>query len=187
MALSQLLSYVNRGGDSVLQLEASLGAHIICQGDGTFWTDGDPVAVQSFINAWSPLPNNKTQKLAALTQVYGGKFLAGRTLTVGTVTANYQIDPASISNIQAEGTIAGDVVNNTPGAPVWDPNYFWIAANNSHTPMTAAQCFAFAGNVRAYVRGLILQNRALKDAIAAATTQAQLDAIDVTAGWPSNP
>jgi phage terminase large subunit-like protein len=63
-------------------------------------------------------------------------------------------------------------------------HFAWIAADNSHVAMDAAQMYAFGRAAGAYVSTCVLRLRAIKDAIAAAADQAALDAIDVTAGYP---
>lgn len=112
---------------------------------------------------------------------------AGRVITVQSVQSvqkTYQIDDASRSDITGAGALAlaSIALNGT-----WPAGFYWIAADNSHQPMAAADCVAFAQSVGAYYTGLVVTCRALKDASAALTTVAQCDAFDVTQGWPSNP
>jgi hypothetical protein len=51
---------------------------------------------------------------------------------------------------------------------------------------TAQDMRNFALAARSYVAGLILNNRATKDAVAAASDMAAIKAIDITSGWPSD-
>lgn len=134
--------------------------------------------------AWAKTNSAGDGLLDQLAVLFAGKIAAGRVYNDG---KTYQIDPASQANISAMGSIAASVVNSAPGAAPWPANFTWIAADNSQTPMNAAQMYAFAQNVAGYVSALILNNRALKTAIASASTMKALQAIDITSGWPSNP
>jgi hypothetical protein len=98
--------------------------------------------------------------------------------------ALYQIDPASQQNIAAMGSLASASVAN-PAAIPWPGGFYWRDANNDHQPMTAAQMLAFAATIANYVSTCILHCASIKDGIRAATTIAAVEAIDVTAGYPS--
>ncbi|MBN9568690.1 MAG: DUF4376 domain-containing protein [Alphaproteobacteria bacterium] len=93
---------------------------------------------------------------------------------------NYQIDDASRANINAAATMA------MVAPDAWSGDFYWIASDNSHVPMTAAEVIAFGLNAGDYYTAMIFTNRAHKDAIAALTTISTCDAYDVTAGWPAN-
>jgi len=68
----------------------------------------------------------------------------------------------------------------------WPTGFGWRAADNSAYPLaTAGDMIAMALAIGAYVSALIVRAGALQDAIAAATTHAGLDAIDIAAGWPA--
>ena len=123
----------------------------------------------------------KVAKKAAVDAQLAALYTAG--WTYGGVM--YQIDPDSQANITAMGALASASVAGVPGAAAWPAGFYWIAADNSHEAMTAAQMFAFAQAVAGHVSALILFGRGLKDQIDAATTAAAVDAIDVTTGWPA--
>jgi hypothetical protein len=157
---------------------------------------GDIDAAQTFLAAFvgsaQQLAHNQAASLASLGLQYVGLFAAGFNYSVpGDASGlhNYQIDPASIGNITAAGSWATSLVALTsvpsPLAP-WPNNFIWIDSVNVAVPMTAEQCAAFATAAGAYVTALILNNRALKTAISAAPDMATLQAIDITAGWPTN-
>ncbi|MEQ8346143.1 MAG: hypothetical protein RIB84_00600 [Sneathiellaceae bacterium] len=67
----------------------------------------------------------------------------------------------------------------------WDTDFGWRTADDDRYALaTPAAMLAFALAISAYLTALIIQHGALHDAIEAAEDHADLDAIDVTAGWP---
>lgn len=86
----------------------------------------------------------------------------------------------AVDNVTA---IAAGIANGQ-GLPasVTSPGY-WDAANAPH-PFTSAEFITFATAMRDHFAALLATARGLKDQVAAATTTAAVDAIDVTAGWP---
>jgi len=96
----------------------------------------------------------------------------------------YQIDSASQAKITAMGALAQSIIVETPGAPAWPAGFGWIAADNSLVPMTAPEMFAFAATVAGFVAAATLNLRTIKTAIAAAGSIADVEAIDVAAGYP---
>lgn len=67
----------------------------------------------------------------------------------------------------------------------WDSGFGWRTADDDRYPLaTPAAMLAFALAVSAYLTAMIVQHGALHDAIEAADTHADLDEVDVTAGWP---
>ena len=169
------INYVEKGYGLHAAIQAA--GHSLQQRSGAWVSDND-AAVQAIIDAYI----GTSDKLAALATHYASVIAAGRAYN-GTT---FQIDAASQAGISAMGALAASLLANTPGAAAWPAGFYWIAADNSHVAMDAAGMYAFAQNVAAYVSALVLTNAALKGQIAAATTQAALDAIDVTSGWPAN-
>jgi hypothetical protein len=98
--------------------------------------------------------------------------------------ALFQIDPDSQGQMAAMGIMALGSITDAAGSP-WPAGFYWVAADNSHVAMDAPTMYAFGRAVAGYVSACILRLRAIKDAIAAATDQPTLDAIDVTAGYPA--
>ncbi len=139
-------------------------------------------SLSSYVGSAAQLAWNQNLQQEALATLYGSKFVAGFNYN----TENFQIDPASQSNIASMGSLAAAVVNNTPGALAWPSSFFWIASNNSQVPMTAAQMYAFSQAVASYVSALVVNNFSLKQSIAAAATMTALQAINITSGWPTN-
>ncbi|HUN49984.1 MAG TPA: DUF4376 domain-containing protein [Candidatus Sulfotelmatobacter sp.] len=169
------IAYVEKGYGLHLAIQAA--GHSLVQRNGV-WVADDDAAVQAIIDGYI----GTSDKLAALAAQYAALYTAGRNYA----GKNYQIDAASQGSISAMGALAAAVLANTPGAAAWPTGFYWIASDNSHVAMAAADMYAFAQNVAAYVSTLVLTNAALKAAISACTTQAELDAIDVTPGWPAN-
>jgi hypothetical protein len=123
--------------------------------------------------------NRQARTLLATTQM-DARIAAGL-IWSGTL---FQIDPDSQTRIAAMGALALGSITDPAGSP-WIDGFYWVAADNGHVPMDAATTYAFARAVALHVSGCILRLRAIKDAIAGATDQAALDAIDVTAGYPT--
>jgi len=91
----------------------------------------------------------------------------------------YQIDTFSQFRLAALGGIAS-----------WRPNLFpagfaWITKNNSQVQMDQNTLMDLAGTVAGYESRCRTRLRDIKDAILAAPDVAAVDAIDVTAGYPS--
>lgn len=177
MSLQPVQNWNDKGNASAL-VAAIEAAGISLANVGGVWMASDPVAAQAIIDAFDPLPMNRAGKLMQVDGAFGAKLASGYSYG-GKL---YQIDPDSIANINAMGALAIGVLSNASGAQPWPDGFYWIAADNSHTPMDAEGCYTFAQAVAGYVSALILKRRALKDAVAAAATQADLDAIDIAAG-----
>jgi hypothetical protein len=142
------------------------------------WMSSNDAAVQAIIDSYI----GTSDSLAALAAQYAALIAAGRNFD----GSAFQIDPASQANISAMGALAAAVLANTPGAAPWPSGFYWLSGSNAQVPMDAPTMYAFAQNVAAYVSALVLTNAALKAAINAATTQAALNAISLTTGWPGN-
>lgn len=96
----------------------------------------------------------------------------------------YQIDDMSQMRITALAVKAQRAIDQAPGA-TWEQNFHFIAADNTAVPFTAEQFGPFADAASNVVIARRLHARDLKDQLLAAQTIEELDAIDVTAGWPS--
>lgn len=184
------------------------GGHTIITDQDGWWTE-DAAAVQSiidtFVGSAAELTAHKSAKLLVLEEQYTSIIAAGRlySVTGGTDATQhtYQIDDVapvdpstktptrrdSQSTITTMGQWAANVVNGVPNTAPWPSNFEWQDANNLGVPMTAAQCYAFSQNVAAYVAACEMSFFSLRAQISAQTTASAVDAIDVTAGWPSNP
>jgi hypothetical protein len=125
------------------------------------------------------LPDNRLAKRNAAADHFAALMAAGFTYS----GALFQIDSPAQAQIAAMGVMALGSITDPAGSP-WPAGFYWIAADNSHVAMDAAQMYAFGRAAGAYVSTCVLRLRAIKDAIAAAADQAALDAIDVTAGYP---
>lgn len=192
--------------DGFVAAVTAAGQHISSGPDG--WHVDDAATAQAIFNSFAgsaaqlahaKANANGTGKFNQLAAIYFGKFAAGFNYTgPDGVKRTFQIDAQSQFNIDVQANASlGAIINSValvtqPGsgleAETWDANSYFIAADNSHmaTPL-ARDMRAFALATRGYVSALILNNRALKDRIAAATDMATLNAIDITAGWPANP
>jgi hypothetical protein len=138
------------------------------------WQCSDEAGVQIIIDGYDSssarLSFHQGLKLDELSSVFEAKVLAGLTHQ----GAVFQIDEQSRANIAAMATFA---ISANLGGP-WPKDFYWIAADNTHVPMSSTEMLAFAQAAGAYVSSLILKQRGVKDAIAAATSVAEVDAID---------
>lgn len=134
--MNPLPNYTNLGGNSLLDLEAALGA-IVLNEAGAWFTTGDPVAVQNWLNAYHgssfELASAKAAKQALLDAEFDANFDLAKFIRAGTAT---NITAANV------GTFLATITNNY---------------------------------------------RSLRAQIAAASTVAAVQAINIASGWPSNP
>jgi hypothetical protein len=94
----------------------------------------------------------------------------------------YQLDDTSQARITALVVKADRFLAALPGA-TWSGKF--IAADNSENTFTAAEFAAFAEAASDVVIARRLYAREVKNTILAAADVAALDAINVSAGWPS--
>jgi hypothetical protein len=172
------------------------------------WEASDAAAAQRVLDGYDPLPESKAAKLAALYALYAEKQAEGRSYAVpGDATGAhvYQIDEvptatrqSSLQAIDQVKEMGSDALSNGLTGTAWDPvnpNVFkFYDASNVGVAMTPQQAADFARNISVYVNGLKQNLLRLAGLIAAAATQSELDAIDITVmaapgvpGWPSNP
>lgn len=209
-ALAQSYQEIMNGSDGsgkVAALEA-VGLSVECNSKQG-WMVSDAAQAQTVLDGYSgsaaELSFAQKQKIAALEAQYESVIAAGRfySVTGGADAAqhNYQIDEVppfdeatgkptrrdSQGTISTMGSWAGNVVNGVAGTAAWPANFVWRDADNALVPMTAAQCYAFTQDVASYVAAMFGAYCALYARIMGAATAADVNAIDVTAGWPSNP
>lgn len=169
------------------------------------WTSDDDSAVQAIIDGYNALPWYQETQIALLEARYASVIAAGRLYSVagGSDPSQhpYQIDEvapidpttflptrrASQDTITSVGAWAGDIILNVPGVAPWPATFAFRDANNAMVPMTADQAYAFTQNVLTYVQKVDANYFGLATAIMTATTQAAVQSVDVTLGWPSNP
>lgn len=143
-------------------------------------------AAQAIIDTESDwLPQTQARLKAQLAVIVADIIAAGRYVTVAGTQKLYQIDPASLAKVAGAGSLAMSCIS--PFTGTWSQGFEWIAADNSYQPMSATDCIAFAQNIGAYDTAITMNNRALKNAIEAATSASTLNALNLNSGWPSNP
>jgi hypothetical protein len=148
--------------------------------DGTVIGRGDVVVNGALVRYVPTLGDAKAAKTALAEANMQARIAAGFTWS-GKL---YQIDADSQTRIAAMGALALGSIADPAGSP-WNAGFYWVAADNSHVPMDAAATYAFARAVALYASGCILHLRTIKDTVADAADQAALDAVDVTAGYPT--
>lgn len=152
--------------------------------ENNVWISTDDTAVQAIIDSYNQVAYEQTQICGTVDALFQTKLGLGFVYTDG---KTYQIDLASQAKIAGAGAMALGVIAGAVGTDSWPAGFYWIAEDNTHTAMTAAQCYAFAQAVGQYVSLLVYSARAIKDNILAQTTVAAVDGIDITQGWPPNP
>lgn len=90
----------------------------------------------------------------------------------------FDIDEKSRNNITAMSTAVA------AGVPL-PPNFVWRTYTNSEFPMDAKTLLDFAGLAMAYVNAVYVFSWIKKHEITQLNTLEDLDAYDVTTGWPN--
>jgi hypothetical protein len=96
----------------------------------------------------------------------------------------YSIDyPQSYIDITAEGSLAASALSQ-PSIVTW-PGTGWFDMGGTNRPFTASQFLQFSAAVADYVKTCYINLQSILQTIAAASTVGGVQAIDVTAGYPS--
>lgn len=137
------------------------------------------VPAEKRAEARAPLSTRRLAMKAAAQAAFGARLAAG--FAWGGKVA--QIDPASQALIVAQSARASAA---KAGDVAW-PDYFaWRMADNSWLGMELPQdMLDFAEGAADYVLALRVRYWQIVDAIAAADSHADLDAVDLSAGWPA--
>lgn len=138
---------------------------------------------------FKPLDETKAEKVSLVEADKEARISAG--FTFGTPPILYQSRPEDRENLAGSSTaaLAAMVGGAQPGNLRWhggDADFQWIAADNSMTPMDAQTVFALGQAAMAHKKAHIFAAFAIKRAIEAATTAAEVAAIDINTGWPPN-
>lgn len=160
---------------------------------GYTWELGDPQAVQvngvwqqNWVQVVVPLATAQAQAIAQVGAIYLEKIAAGFTYNGVTVG----ILPADIQNITAmAATAMANIQAASLGitAPAWPSNFAWLPqGSGASLPLTAPEMITFGAAASHYVSSLILYADSLIAQIQAATTASAVQAIDITAGWPTS-
>jgi hypothetical protein len=90
-----------------------------------------------------------------------------------------QIDDTGRANIAAVAVRALGVALGLPGM-LWSEDFFWRTADNSPLPLTAAKMLAMGQAAADQYTALVYRRGALKDAVDAAATAEDVEAIDTS-------
>lgn len=165
------------------------GHQAVTEPDG--WLCDDLAAVQAIIAAYSgsaaELKYWQAQTIEAVQAQYASLIAAGCIITVNGTNYTMALDSADLQHYDAEALTA--LTQGQPGVPEWDPNEFWLAADDvTMIPMaTATAAITAAVTIRTYFKALVKNAATLVGQISAATSVAQVQAISPASGWPSNP
>ena len=114
----------------------------------------------------------------ALKQIVNAIRQEKRELGLTYRTKTFQIDAESVQNVLMTATLviggrlSGDIT--------------WRTADNTDLVLTPVQFARLLDLVQDYIKQLLSHSHALKDSIDAATSEGELDAIDLYGGWPGN-
>jgi hypothetical protein len=163
-----MIQYVEKG----IGLHDAIRAagHWLDHRDGV-WVSSDDVAVQAIIDGYDELAAAKAQKLAALAELRWKKE------TGGALVAGLPVATDDRSQLKITGArLAADA----------DPDYTvnWKVGAGAFVALTAAQIIAISDAVRAHVQACFDREDALATEINAAATIADVEAVDITTGWP---
>lgn len=136
--------------------------------------------------ATKPVADLQAAKKAAALAVFAAKIAAGRNYG----GHNWQLGTdktgtPAILNLTAMAAKAEASLRDSVANP-WPEGFTFRSSANVNVARTAQQMFDLASDVGEYVRALRMRLWAINDAADAAQDKAALDAIDETAGWPSN-
>lgn len=153
-------------------------------GEGPYirdWTSELPQPSMAELEAAvPPIETSRATKLAAIVRRVAAKLAAGA--PVGGL--HVALDDGSRADMTAMGTTA---IAAASGALPWPDSYSqgWITVENIRIPLpTPADGLGLAATVGNHYAQIRQHGRDLKDLTEAATTLADLGAIDETAGWP---
>lgn len=184
MALTVYPGFVNQSG----LVEALAAAGIAVATDGTTWEVSDLAKAQSIAASYSPLSYVQRQKVTAAGALLEQKIAAGFTYNGVTVdiTGTASIPGSATGNISAMAAIASDTIAGTITTP-WPVNFAWVGMGTTATiPLSTPQAMVqFAAAAGHYKSALIQYANQLQAQIEAATTVTAVQAIDITAGWPT--
>lgn len=147
--------------------------------EGIIWRDPQDRTMPSKVDVERQIASiAKREKIAAAFEaaVAGGVSHRGKII---------QVDDASRSNIISMALTAKLVIDNTAGVawPADMTNVGWRTKDNTYLPMTAPQMVAMALACMQRFMAMRYRFGALKDALAAARTVAEVEAIDASSGW----
>lgn len=94
-----------------------------------------------------------------------------------------QLDPESRGNIGALAAVAALAEQGKAEWPAMLESKGWRALDNTHLPVTAAEMLTLSLAAMAQFVAIRFHASALKDALAAARTAPDVEAIDASIGW----
>jgi len=150
-----------------------IGAAAVCQYDGQEELAEDHADLLAYL-----LKGRKRDRLGEVAAELNKRNAAGFVYQ----GKPYQLDDASQARITALVVKADRAAAGLPGA-TWSGKF--IAADNTEVTFTASEFAAFAEAASDIVIARRLYAREIKNTILAAADVAALDAINVSAGWPS--
>lgn len=149
----------------------------------------DLTKAQSVVAAYNPLPYTQQQKITALGALLEQKIGAGFTYSsvLVDITGTASIPGSATGNISAMASIAGDTIAGII-TTAWPSTFAWIGMGTTATiPLSTPQAMVqFAAAAGHYKSALIQYANQLQAQIEAATTVTAVQAIDITAGWPTS-
>lgn len=127
-----------------------------------------------------PIADARAAKLAAIVATADALLSAGAPRS----GLHISVDDGSRADLTAMAATASAAL---AGAVAWPESYArgWITTENERIPLaTPAEGLTLAATVGDWYARLVQRRRDLKDAVLAAATIGELDAIDIDTGWP---
>ena len=162
--------------------DAFLAAGISCQWQNGSLLVSDLSAAQSLAASYNPLPAIQQQALATVQATLATKLAAGLAIGSNVIA----IDAAAQTEIAALAILALATISGTATTP-WPTGRTWPVVSGTPIPLTTPQDLIAVGAPGAhYVWSLKNYANGLAAQIAAATTAAAVQAIDLVGGWPTS-
>ncbi len=163
--------------------------------DGYSWELGNPIAIQvnrAWQQNWVQVPLNlsniQSQVISQIQTILSEKIAAG--FTYNGVTVGINPSNGDIQNITAmAATAMANLQATALGITVspWPTNFAWLPqGSGASLPLTPTEMITFGDTASHYYSGLILYAASLEQQVMAATTAADVLAINITTGWPTS-
>ena len=177
-------SYVDQPGLLGALSAAGLSPRYI----GTTLYVSDLAAAQSIVASYNPLAATQAEIITQIQTILSEKIAAG--FTYNGVTVGINPSNGDIQNITAmAATAMANIQATALGITVepWPTNFAWLPqGSGASLPLTPAEMITFGDAASHYYSALILYADNLESQVMAATTAADVLAINITTGWPTS-
>lgn len=163
-----------------------MGLYVSRREDGSIWSRSaiEQFEGQEYLEDGAPdlvaleLRDAKADKVTAINAAFDAEIAAGFSYAGKVI----DLDEASRANIAAAATRAMAVALALPGM-AWPDGFAWRTKDNTTLDLDPSEMLGMGQEAADRFTALILIRGALKDAVAAATSAEELEAVDPAAGW----